>query len=353
MSAPFTRYLVCFGASLLAVFVAVWAYIAFAPIAFFESGYASWKAKQAMLDNCQLGQVAFFGDSRLEAGVVPALLPVPSVNFGLPAGTPVETHSAVRRAVACAAPPIQAVIALTPSHLAALSRFFWLLSVRYGFIAPGELRQTELWADRLGDSETLATRTPDGFTGRLRDALYAIRFPSLSFSSLVQGQVFRRYGGNMARFGEVIRDRGWTEYSAAGGGRVVPEMTVPFAPTKLQKAEYEAAIELLRQRRIEVFLLVLPFAEGNVPDSSSQQGYLGYLREVARRPGVHLVADGLPVWPDRLFVDGEHLNGAGARAFTAKLAQCMSSGRLQPGCDLRWNAATASHLPSSFLQVQQ
>jgi hypothetical protein len=353
MPAPFTRYLVCFGASGLAVFLAAWAYIAFAPMAFSESGYASWKAKQAMLDGCQLGQLAFFGDSRLEAGVIPALLATPSINFGLPAGTPIETHSAVRRAVACANPPAQAVIALTPSHLAAVSRFFWLLSVRYGFISFEELRETERWADRLGDAETLATPTADGLTGKLRDVLYAIHFPTLSFSSLVQGQVFRRYSGNVARFGEVIRDRGWSEYSGAGGARVVPEMTVPFAPPKLQKAEFEAAVGLLRQRGVEVLLLVLPFAEGNVPDPSSQQAYVAYLRELAQRPGVHVVTDELPVWPEGLFVDGEHLNGAGARAFTAKLAQCMSSGRLQPGCDLRWTAATAGQLPSPVLQVQQ
>src|SRR5689334_19132896 len=141
MPASFTRYLLRFGASLLAVFLAIWAYIAFMPMAFYESGFASWKAKQAMLDDCQVGQVAFFGDSRLEAGVAPALLPVQSVNFGLPAGTAVETRSAVRRATACATPPTQAVIALTPSHLGALNRFFWLLSVRYGFITPAELRQ--------------------------------------------------------------------------------------------------------------------------------------------------------------------------------------------------------------------
>ena len=353
MPAPFTRYLVRFGASLLAVFLAVWAYIAFAPMAFFESGYATWRAKQAMLDECQVGQIAFFGDSRLESGVVPALLPVPAINFGLPAGTAIETHSAARRAAACGgAPPKQAVIALTPGHFGALSRFFWLLSVRYGFIPPGELRETERWADRLDDAETLATPTPDGFSGRLRDVLYAIRFPSLSFSSLVQGQVFGRYRTNAERFQAVIRDRGWTEYSPSGGA-LVHEMAAPFAPTKLQTAEFEAAVDLLRQRGVEVLLLVVPFAQGNMPDPRSQQAYLGYLREVARRPGVHLVADELPVWPDELFVDGEHLNGTAARAFTTKLAQCTVSGRLQPGCDLRWTAATASQLPSPVLQVQQ
>src|SRR3954453_7106131 len=102
MPTPFARYLVRLGASLLAVFVAVWAYIAFAPMAFLESGYATWQAKRAMLQDCQLGQIAFVGHSRLGSGVVPALLPVPAINFGLPAGTAVETHTAVRRALACA-----------------------------------------------------------------------------------------------------------------------------------------------------------------------------------------------------------------------------------------------------------
>src|SRR3954471_23770934 len=308
-------------------------------MAFLESGYAAWQAKRAMLEECQLGEIAFFGDSRLESGVVPALLPVPAMNFGVAAGTAIETHSAVRRALACPSPPQQAVIALTPGHFGPLSRFYWMLSVRYGFIRPGEVRETERWADQLGDTETLATPTPDGFTGRLRDVLYAVRFPPLSFSSLVQGRVFGRYRTNKERFQAVIRNRGWTEY--VPGSWLVHEMAAPFAPTLLQTAEFEAAIDMLRARGIDVLLLVLPFAQGNAIDPASQTAYRDYLAAVARRTGVHLV-DELPIWPDELFVDGEHLNGMGARAFTGKLAQCVASGRLQPGCDLRWHPVTAS-----------
>ena len=57
----------------VAVLLAAWLYVTSFPMAFLESGYPSWVAKSTMLRNCQLGQVAFFGDSRLDAGIVPAL----------------------------------------------------------------------------------------------------------------------------------------------------------------------------------------------------------------------------------------------------------------------------------------
>ena len=70
----------------------VWLYVALLPMAYMEGGYPAWVAKSQMLQDCQLGEVAFFGDSRLEAGVIPALLPVPASNFGLAAGTAVEAR---------------------------------------------------------------------------------------------------------------------------------------------------------------------------------------------------------------------------------------------------------------------
>src|SRR5438270_171570 len=83
-----------------------------------------------------------------------------------------------------------------------------LLAVRYGFSPPGELGRIERLADRLGDTQTLATATPDGLGGPVRDWLYALRFPSLSFSSLVQARVFGRYRTNMDRLASVLEARG-------------------------------------------------------------------------------------------------------------------------------------------------
>ena len=69
---------------------------------------------------------------------------------------------------------------------------------------------------QLGDDKSFATPTPDGLSGRLRDWLYALRFPSLSFGNLVQGRVFGRYGTNEARLATVLNARGWSEYTPGG-----------------------------------------------------------------------------------------------------------------------------------------
>lgn len=351
MQPSFSRYLLIFAGSLVAVVLLAWAYVASAPMAFMESGYAAWAAKSTMLRECRLGQVTFFGDSRLEAGVIPAALPVEASNFGLAAGTPIETYSAVTRALRCPVLPRQAVIALVPEHFGPLSKFFWLLSLRYGFIGPGELIQTEDWAARLGDTQTLATPTPDGLGGRVRDILYAARFPSLSFGSLVQGRVFGRYGSNMQRYDEALASRGWAKY--AGGEMVPADWAELFEPTKLQRAAFEAAVTQLRQRGVEVALLVMPFSEAQRLPDAMASGYLRYLADVVQRiPGVRLVDAAVPVWPDRLFADRAHFDAAGAHLFSERLAACFRDGLLQPGCDLAWRGV-AAQAGSSVLEVQQ
>ncbi|GAC1490992.1 MAG: hypothetical protein NVS2B11_15950 [Acetobacteraceae bacterium] len=78
MQSSFRRYLIRLGAILAGVVVLVWCYVALAPMAYLEGGYPAWVAKAEMLRDCRLGEVAFFGDSRLEAGVIPALLPMPA-----------------------------------------------------------------------------------------------------------------------------------------------------------------------------------------------------------------------------------------------------------------------------------
>jgi len=334
MPSPFARYLVRLGAALLGAFLVVWAYVAAAPMAFMEGGYPAWAAKSRMLEECRLGQVAFFGDSRVEAAVIPALLPVPATNFGLAAGTAVETRSAIDRAMRCPEKPQQAVIALTPAHFGPLSQFFWLLSVRYGFLSPGELWATEQLASRLGDTASFATRTPEGLSGRVRDWLYALRFPSLSFSSLVQGRIFGRLGTNKARLASVLAARGWSEYAGAGNAEDNPGA---FDPTKLQAAELDLALDRLGEQGIPARLLIMPSADSEARDPRAEVGYLAFLSAAVRRhPGAALVNDSIPRWPDRLFADGDHLNAEGARLLTKRLATCMQGGTIEPGCDLAW-----------------
>ena len=351
MPPSYARYLLVFGGSLLTVLLAAWVYVAAAPMAFMESGYAAWAAKSAMLQQCTLGQVAFFGDSRLEAGVIPAELPAPASNFGLAAGTPIETRVAVDRALTCPDLPRQAVIALVPEHFGPVSQFFWLLSVRYGFLTFGDVLATERLAAQLGDRQTFSTPTPDSLGGRARDWLYAVHFPSFSFASLVQGRGAGRLDSNRARFAEVTAARGWARY--AGGERVKTEHPERFIVTALQGAELDAALSALRGRGVETFLMIMPFAPSHQETDAVLAQYQDYLAGVAQRSGARLLDDQAPIWPERLFADGAHLDADGARALSFRLAACMAGGTLRAPCDLAWHDEAASGGSSAVLEVQQ
>ena len=328
--ADFTRYLIVFFATIVVILGAVWTYTAARPIAFMESGYASWAAKKAMLADCDLGQIAFFGDSRLEAGLVPAAFPIPSTNLGLAAGTAIETRVAIDRALACPTLPRQAVISLVPEHFGPLSRFYWLLSIRYGFLSAGDVLAVEQLADHLGDTDTLATATPDGLTGKPRDWLYASGFPSLSFASLIQGRVFGRTDANRARLAAVTADRGWSAYTA--GEPVKAEHPDRFIVTALQNAELEAALQALKGRGVATALLIMPFAPAHQETDATLSAYRDYLSIIAQRNGATLLDPAIPIWPQPSFADGAHLNPEAAQTFTKALSACLKAGTLQPPC---------------------
>ena len=333
MRLSFDGYLLRFGAVFCAVLLAAWLYVLGFPMAFLPGGYPAWVARSDMLRECQLGRIAFFGDSRLEAGVVPALLPVDAVNFGLAAGTALEVHSAVRRALSCADPPKQVVISLVADHFGPMDRFFWVNDLLYGFISPAELLEAERLASALGDTRSFTVaRTPDGLSGRVRNWLYAVRFPSLYFSSLSQGRLFGRLSANRARLAEVRRSRGFSEYQGGQAGAAPPEPG--FAPVPMQTALFERTLAMLQDKGVETLLLTMPVAG---PDGGEDASYAAWLRDTASRfPGVRLVTQTIPGWPARMFADGAHMTGAGARLFSTKLAACIVDGRLRPGCDLAW-----------------
>jgi hypothetical protein len=285
-----------------------------------------------MLADCNLGQITFFGDSRLEAGLVPAALPIPSTNFGLAAGTAIETRVAIDRALTCPSLPRQAVISLVPEHFGPLSRFYWLLSIRYGFLSAGDVLAVEQLAGHLGDTDTLATATPDGLSGRPRDWLYASGFPSLSFASLIQGRVFARTDANRTRLAAVTADRGWSAYTV--GEPVRAEHPDRFIVTGVQNAELEAAITALKGRGVATAILIMPFSSAHQESDATIAAYRDYLAIIAQRNGAILLDPEIPIWPQPSFADGAHLNPEAARAFTKALATCLKDGTLTAPCAL-------------------
>jgi len=337
-----TRYFVRFGAALLGVLLAVWAYVLIFPMGFLESGYPSWVAKETMLDECRLGRISFFGDSRVEAGIVPAALPVEASNLGVAAGTPIEVYAAVQHTLQCEHLPNYVVISLSANDFGPLSQFFWINSLRYGFVDRRYLREIEQTADRLGDDVTLSrAKTADGLSGWLRDWLYAAHFPTLYFSNLAQGQLFRRYASNRERLAAVLRDRGFVSYGGSGRppARQRPEMAGTWpGRTPLHTVYFERTLQLLRDRGIAVGLLLTPVRQSGMPVGEPEKAHAEYLKSITRRfSNVQLINEQHPFWPASLFADGQHLSAEGARIFTTRLAGCVVGTAIHAGCDLDWH----------------
>ena len=122
-------YLLRFVATMCGAFAAVWLYVLLAALAFMPSGYSEFAAKRAILRACQPSTVSFFGDSRVEAGIIPARLRVAAANLGIGGGTPIEVLIAVRQALHCGSKPGLVVISFSPDHFGPLNQLFWSASI--------------------------------------------------------------------------------------------------------------------------------------------------------------------------------------------------------------------------------
>lgn len=338
-------YLLRMSIAMLGMLLMVWIYVLTFPMAFLGSGYASWVAKETMLQECRLGTIAFFGDSKVEAGIIPAALPVTASNFGFAANSAIGVQSEVTSALRCGQKPGFVVVSLSITSFGPLGEFFWVDALRYGFITPDELWNLERTAAQLDDTVTLTeAKTADGLSGPVRDWLYALHFPSLYFSNLVQAQVFRRANSNYARLAQTLQARGYVPYgnSAQPAPDDLPGSHTdlqPFVVTKLQSAYFERTLQTLQDHGMMVGLLLMPVKSApNAAMTPGETDYVNYLRSLAARfRNVRVINPRIPQWPSAMFTDAEHLNPAGSQAFSARLAACVEGETIRGDCDLSWD----------------
>ena len=128
------------AATFAATFVAVWIWVVAMPLAFLEPEYASWRAKQVLLDRCDLGELLIFGDSRATVGIIPAALGVKATNLAVGGGEAVEALAALRRALACPETPKLVILSMDAVHFSRAD-LFWERTMRFGFLGGAELAE--------------------------------------------------------------------------------------------------------------------------------------------------------------------------------------------------------------------
>jgi len=321
-------YLLLLAASAGTCFALAWLWVAAAPMAYMDPEYPVWRAKLAMLRQCDLGQVLIVGDSRAAVDVIPLLLPVPVTNLAVGGGMPIETYIAVRRALSCPVPPRRIVISLDAAHFV-LPDLFWERSVGYGFVGSSDLAALRRVARETGDESLATPKRPDGLPFWLRARLYAWRFPSLYFASLAKGGVFLRLWRNRATLAQTLAARGQYFFGRdAGSSAVASEghMTA-FSPLPVLDRYFDRTLALLAARGIPADFVAMPMNEATAHAVSPdvRAAFAAYLaRYAARYPNFHVIGPPMPAWPDRYFGDEfSHLNPPGAALFSREFAGCL------------------------------
>ena len=315
----------------------VWLYVAAMPMAFLSRDYPLWIAKRTMLDECRLGDVAVFGDSRTLAGTEPSVMPVPVMNFALSGTTPIETYFAVRRALRCPTPPKLVVIAHGPLKFMSDSDY-WDFGARTGFFNYNDMQEVNTDAARLQDDEIAALRHGDQLSPALRGALFSIRFPAFYFDSLVNAFALGRWQHNITAMQAALMSSGHALFGLANGSSDVAgdASATAYATSPLIDLYFSRTIALLAQRGVPVIVLSMPINQATFErmQPSVRQDFAAYLQQKSNQfPNLRVVGPTIPCWPDRFFGDAWHFNADGAAAFSAALGALLHN--VLAGTDVR------------------
>lgn len=291
-----------------------------------EPEYASWRAKQAMLDRCDLGNVVILGDSRAAAGILPGRLPLLATNLAIGGGEPVEALSLLRRVLACPVRPRLVILSFDMGHFTHPD-LFWERSVRFGMLSAGDIAALRTDSRDLADTALYDGRRADGTPAWLRDRLSLLRFPPDYAASLLRGGVFLRWPRNNRTLRETLAARGHYYFGTENGSDVVAYdgHMGGFRPSPVLDLYFTRMLRLLDQHGTEAAFVGMPLnqATWDAVDPANRARFAAYLAGFERGfPRFHVLPGLMPRWPDHYFGDPFcHLNPAGAERFSAGLAR--------------------------------
>lgn len=340
----FPGYSAIAAASAAVVMLLTWAWVITMPLAFLDPEYAAWLAKEELLARCDLGAMIVLGDSRAAADVLPAAMPYVTTNLAVGGGEPVEALAAARRALSCPHPPRRVLLSFNPGQFMHPD-LFWERTVRFGFVSNREVAELGRESRAAGDPSVYENGHGDGLVGPVRALLYAVRFPSLYFSSLEKGGVFLRLFQNRRALHDHLAARGQYYFGvAAGCSDVAAEgHLTDFRPLPVLDRYFDHLLALLAAAGVEVDFIAMPVNEDTraAMRPELREGFAAYLhRYEVRYPNFRVRGAVLRGWPDRLFGDAfSHLNPSGAKLFSAIVATCIRTQGV--ACALDWSANAA------------
>jgi hypothetical protein len=338
------NFLTLMGGGAAVLFGLVWLWIVAAPMAFLDPEYPSWRAKQMLLERCDLGETLILGDSRAATAMMPALWRVRATNLAVGGGEPIEALAALDRALRCEVPPRLVILSLDAVHFAEPD-LFWERTARFGFVDASEIVTLRDVSHALGDVSVYELRHTDGLPSWLRDTMVRVRFPSLYFSSLVKGGVLLRWPRNRANLAASLASRGQYFFGTnSGSDTVAAEGHLrEFRPLPVLDWYFNCILQELDAHGIPAVFIAVPMNDATARTvapgvRNAFRAWLGVYE--ARYMGFRVAGEVMPHWPDALFGDGyAHFNRDGAMRFSMGLEDCLDAPVLLAACVQRLQAA--------------
>ena len=306
-----------------------WLWTAAMPMAFLDPEYPYWRAKQALLAACDLGEIMVLGDSRATAAIMPVHFPVRTTNLAVAGGMAIEAHAALSRATRCPVLPRQVVISLGAEHFTHPD-LFWERSVRFGFLDSQDVAVLRRESHRLRDLSVYELRHTDGLPSRVRDLMYQVRFPSLYFASLVKGGGFSRWPRNQAAFQDGLATRGQHAFGTASGSDIVAAegQLTEFRPLPILVWYFDQLLRHLADHHIPAVFIAMPMNDATA-QTVSPKVRVAFREWLAgfetRYSGFRVLGEAMPHWPDQMFGDGfAHLHPDAAVRFSTGLGKCFT-----------------------------
>jgi len=329
------RYLITAVLSAVGSFLALWAWIVVAPLAYLDPEYPYWHAKFNLVTRCDLGDVIVLGDSRPAVGILPERLPLRATNLAVGGGKPVEALAMLRRVLECPDRPSHAILSFDPGHLM-LPDLLWERSVRYGLLRRADLAELAELSAATGDWSVHEARRSDGLSPAMRAWLYDLRLPPFFFNSVVKAGGFLRWPSNQAALNQGIATRGQYYFGTArGSDGIAQDATLPrFHPTPVLDAAFDRLLILLRENGLQAWFVPMPVNEATwrATDPRVTAAFDIWLDGKTRQHRLfHVMRPAEAYWDNRWFGDGfAHLNPEGAERFSKLLADLMPNWNAPP-----------------------
>jgi hypothetical protein len=315
------KYLAVFFTLAITLFVLAWIFTGRFRSYFLEPQYGSWQARLAMMDKCDVGDIAIIGDSRAGAAYQPPVLGANVRNFGFNGVTPVEQYFFINRMLACKSAPKMFVLAFSPRQFYD-HRWFWVQSVAFGGLSAADLstialnEKTNHWKE-LYKGDFGAEPPP-----AVKNWLYLEHFPPFYFANML-GAI----GDNRHRKAEAAK----IETFQRGGAFIMPgRLKCSVTPAEEAKetifqvdaetnSYFHKEITAILARGSKVVVGPIPISQSTNEKLTDtfRSSYSKYIESVMHgHPTMGTLGDLFVVQDDCDFVDGIHVNLAGAEKFS-------------------------------------